>query len=325
MFNRYWRTYPLGLQLLLAVLLAFTLGSFAQLIGLLTVPKISGLSLENLSKLTEKTPPGTVRWSLLLQAVGSIGLFMISAVVFAMLAHPRRSEYLGIRAPGKSIQWLLVAGIVIGLVPAQMMAESWLMKHVHLGPVADRIQQRNDSTFKALLGLRGRSSDLILLLGVMALLPAIGEELLFRGVILRLLHAMGRRWRTMMRRGSTAPADIQRSMLGPVIITSLCFAYIHQNPYGFIFIFIAGCVLALVYQLTGSLISSMFAHLLYNGAQVLLVYFGGDIAEKDFPNWIPAAGFLLFIASFYGLIRNQTPLRPDWSADFAPGEEPPVL
>ncbi len=323
MFNRYWRTYPLGLQLLLAVLLAFTLGSFAQLIGLLTIPKISGLSLESLSKLSEQTPPATVRWALLLQAAGSIGLFLLSSLVFASLTHPRPKEYLGIRAPGRNIQWLFIAGICIGLVPAQMAAETWLMKHIHLGPVADRIQERSDRTFKALLGLQGGSGDLALLLGVMALLPAIGEELLFRGVLLRLFHELGRKWRGLLRRGdAAAPVDIQRSMLVPVIVTALCFAYIHQNPYGFIFIFVAGCVLALVYQLTGSLLSSMFAHFIYNGLQVLLVYFLKDLADQDFPSWIPLAGFVLFIGSFYGLIRNQTPLRPDWSEDFRPGERP---
>jgi membrane protease YdiL (CAAX protease family) len=325
MFNRYWRSYPLGLQLILLVLLAFTLGSFTQLIGLLTIPKLSGIGLKSLSNLTDATPPATVRWALVLQAIGSIGLFMMSAIIFTMLAHPRRKEYLGIRPPGRNIQWLLIAGIILGLVPAQMMAESWLMEHVHLGPVADQIQARSDRTFKALLGLRGGGGDLALLLTVMALVPAIGEELLFRGVFLRLIHALGLRWRGRLRRpDSPSPqqVDIQRSMLIPVILTALCFAYIHQNPYGFVFIFIAGCVLALIYQLTGSLVASMLAHFLYNGSQVLLVYFGGDISDKDLPVWIPVLGAALFIGSFYGLVRAQTPLRPDWSEDFLPGEKP---
>jgi hypothetical protein len=90
----------------------------------------------------------------------------------------------------------------------------------------------------------------------------------------------------------------------------------------------AGCVLALIYQLTGSILCSMFGHFLFNGVQVaaMILMNNGNTAAKaaeaeNLPLVYPLAGLLIFAVSFYGLVRSQTPLAPDWSADFRPGEE----
>jgi membrane protease YdiL (CAAX protease family) len=117
-------------------------------------------------------------------------------------------------------------------------------------------------------------------------------------------------------------------MVIPVVASSLVFTYVHSSPYGFAFIFIGGCVLALIYKLTGSLLCSMLGHFLYNGLQILMEFAAHynqgvkRIVSADFlPFYIPLIGLLIFAGSFYALVRTQTPLPEDWSADFRPGEE----
>jgi len=328
MFNRYWRTYPWALQLALLMLMVFTLSSFATYLALMLVPGISGVPFNDLIHLTPLSNYKAIRAGLSAQAIAHIGMFMGPALLFAAFAHPRVREYLGLRAPGKPVHWLLVTGIMVGLVPVFIWGETWMIKHLHFGKWADDLQRANDGTIKAFLKLN-TGQDLLLLLTVLAILPAMGEEFLFRGVMLRLFHR--RIYKAPIEEagnGSVVMPNGKRSMLLPVIFTGLLFAATHVNPYGFPFLFVAGCMLALTYYLTGSLLCSLWAHFVYNGIQVCAVFLTQDnssaqqIAAGDqLPIAFPLVGLVIFALSLYGLVRARTPLPADWSVDFKPGEE----
>ena len=327
MFNRYWRTYPWVLQLTLFILTVFTLISFATYLMFL-LPHLSGVSVNDMVHLTPTSSPKTTRIGLVALAISNIGTFAAPALLFASLTHPRVREYLGIRAPGKPLHWLLVTGIMLGLVPVIMWGENWMMEHLHFGKWADDKQLESDNIFKAFFKLN-TVPDFGLLLLVLSLLPAIGEELFFRGVLLRLLHKRALKAPPSATVADTViMPDVQRSMLFPVIFTALIFTFWHSSPYGFAFIFIAGCILALIYFLTGSLLCSMWAHCLFNGTQLVAVILSQHndavrkVAEGDhLPAVYPLAGLVIFAVSFYALVRTQTPLPANWSADFKPGEE----
>ena len=328
MFNRYWRTYPWVLQLTLLMLMILTLSSFATYLVLTLVPRLSGIALDDLINLTPVSSTRATRAGIIAQGISHLGTFALPALLFAVFCHPRVREYLGIRAPGKPQHWLMATGIMVGLVPVFLWGEAWMLKHLHFGNWATERQAANDNTFKAFLKLK-TGPDLALLLTILALLPAIGEELLFRGAMLRLFHRRVYKVSPPVVEGDKAVVpDAQRSMLFPVIFTALLFAVIHVNPYGFVFIFIAGCMLSLIYYLTGSLLCAIWAHFLYNGIQVASVFLTHHndaariVAENDqLPPIYPIAGLVIFALSFYALVRTQTPLAADWSLDFKPGEE----
>jgi membrane protease YdiL (CAAX protease family) len=327
MFNRYWRTYPWGLQVALFFLTWFTLMSFATYLVLALIPKLTGLSFDDLTQLSSKSSIAAIKAGLWTQAISHAGTFAVPGLLFAAFTHPRMREYLGLRAPGKAIHWVLVTGLMLGLLPIFLWGEAWMMQHLHLGKWADAMQKTNDDTIGAFMHLDSGGGVLILLV-VLAALPAFGEEIVFRGIILRLLHRrMGRRLFADPEAGYT-PQDVQWTMFFPVIISALFFAGFHYNPYGFVFIFIAGCVLALIYFLTGSLLCSMWAHLLYNGLQVVAVFFNKhDVAAQkiaqgeNLPAIYPLIGLALFAICFYLLVKHQTSLPADWSDDFK-GERP---
>jgi len=241
------------------------------------------------------------------QLIGSIGMFLLPAFLFAFLTHPSPAKYLGLRLPGKPVHWLLVVLIFLGAIPVM----SWLqtmMGHINFSASVKGSQKINDDMFAAYLTMP-TISDFIKIFFVFAILPAFGEELFFRGVIMRLAK----------KRSTT--------MLFPIVFTSLVFAISHTNIMGLPSIFLAGVLLSLIYYYTGSLWCSMLAHLLNNGFQIILIYLShGNSAIKDIANgnslpaYLPLAGAVILVTSFCLLYKTRTPLPHGWESDFTTQE-----
>jgi membrane protease YdiL (CAAX protease family) len=143
----------------------------------------------------------------------------------------------------------------------------------------------------------------------MAILPAAGEELFFRGILMRFIKKRS------------------RSITFPIIISALMFALVHFSVYGFVPILLSGILLGLIYYLTGSILCSMLFHMLNNGLQIIAVYMGNSnpaIKHAIDSNWVPPyiliGGLLLAGISLYLLWKNRTPLPPDWANDYTQEE-----
>lgn len=102
---------------------------------------------------------------------------------------------------------------------------------------------------------------LIGVLLVVAVLPAIFEEVVFRGLLLKGMRSFG-----------TA---------GAVLLSGALFALYHQNPAQTLYQFCCGAAFALVAVRSGSILPTVFSHFLNNAAIILLTKFG--IAEFPAP------------------------------------------
>ncbi|MGK0315534.1 MAG: membrane protease YdiL (CAAX protease family) [Saprospiraceae bacterium] len=103
--------------------------------------------------------------------------------------------------------------------------------------------------------------DLIVNLIIIALIPAIGEELLFRGVIQR---------------------EIIKKMKNPhlaIFLASAIFSGFHMQIQGFLPKLIIGLVLGYAYYWTKSIWYPMVIHFVNNGLQTVLLFFVGDQLE----------------------------------------------
>ncbi|WP_276132649.1 CPBP family intramembrane glutamic endopeptidase [Polluticoccus soli] len=307
--NRYWREYPWGMQFLLFVLMIFTLTSFFTVVAYLVVPFFTGVPIAEVAGLNEQSSGRIKDAFLLLQGISSIGVFLAPALLFAYLAHPRPGEYLGLRKPGKAIHWVLVPLVMLGAMPLLLGLES-LMREINLAGKAKEMQNTTDTAMKALLTMHS-PADFVKSFIVMSIIPAISEEFLFRGAVMRIIHSRNKR---------TGVA---------IAVSALTFAVVHYNPVGLFAIFFAAVLLGGIYYLTGSLWLSILAHFLNNGLQIVMMYLGTkNAAIKAFvdgdsiPLWLIGAGAALFAGSFYLLWKNSTPLPDDWSDDFK-GEERP--
>jgi membrane protease YdiL (CAAX protease family) len=308
MFNRYWRSYPWWLQLIQLIILISVLFSFFVFgLGYGLVPKLMGVSLSDISVVNSGTPRPVINTVLVIQVLFSISVFLLSSLLFAYFTHPRPAEYLGLRAPRKPIQWVLVFLLMVGAIPLFLQVEAW-MKLIDFGPQIKAQQETYEASVNALLNMPSFGTFL-LIFSIMAVLPAIGEELLFRGIFMRFAYQRSRR------------------IVFPVILTSLMFAFVHGNAYGVLSIFLAGVVLAVIYYLTGSIWLSILAHMLNNGMQVALIYFLGDNEvvktaneNEQLPLSIVLTGAVIFIVALLLLIKNKTPLPPNWADDYTEQE-----
>jgi len=100
------------------------------------------------------------------------------------------------------------------------------------------------------------AAQYIMAVFVLCLLPAVIEELIFRGLILKGLLSCGK--------------------AAAVVASALLFSIFHFNPEQTVYQFILGVVLALVVLKTGNLLYSMILHFLNNFAIVTTYIFCGD-------------------------------------------------
>jgi membrane protease YdiL (CAAX protease family) len=98
------------------------------------------------------------------------------------------------------------------------------------------------------------TKGLLLNLFIIALIPAVGEEMLFRGLLQRLLN------------------EWTRSVFAGVFLTALIFSAIHLQFFGFLPRFLLGLVLGILLEITQSLWAPVAAHFVNNATLVVLYY-----------------------------------------------------
>lgn len=102
----------------------------------------------------------------------------------------------------------------------------------------------------------------IVLLAIFAIVLApIVEELIFRGCLYRFLKS-------------------QSTLLAAQIMSGIIFSLIHFNLFSFLPLVVVGILLARVYEKSGSILSPIFFHALFNGFN-LLILFLGSISNVD--------------------------------------------
>src|SRR4051812_37102729 len=114
---KYFREYPWGFQLLLFLLMIFTMISAGNAPGYAVLPRLSGYSMLQLQTLDEHSPVRLVNTSIAVQGFLSLFIFALPSLLFAYLSHPRPGQYLGLRAPGKSVQVILSILLMVGAMP----------------------------------------------------------------------------------------------------------------------------------------------------------------------------------------------------------------
>lgn len=108
-----------------------------------------------------------------------------------------------------------------------------------------------------------------------AIVPAVVEEYVFRGLIL----------------GAYMNVDTKAA----VVISSLFFALLHFSLGSILYGFFYGCLFALIRIATGSMIYSMTMHLVFNAVNVIVAYIGTFLIS----GWVVS---LLFVTGLAGFI-----------------------
>lgn len=194
-----------------------------------------------------------------------IGLFLLPSLLFAYLADPHPFAYAGLKAPQKNSFLLLGMLIMIaayftveflGLINESM---------VHFLPKATQawIEQGEtdaNNMLQSVLTIKS-PKDMLMTVILVGALPAIGEELFFRGILQKLF------------------IQLFKSPWPGIVFTGFLFSAFHMQFMGLLPRMALGIILGSLYWYSGSLYTSMLGHFIYNTINVLLIYF--KLADLD--------------------------------------------
>jgi len=190
------------------------------------------------------------------QFLSTLILFFIPTFLYARICHKKPSKHLGF----KQAVTIQQAGIAVLIMLAALPLVGTLSELTEKLPFSkatfDRFKAAEDAYNKqvAIIGRMNNFTDYLLSLFMLALLPAVFEETLFRGGIQNLLS----RWLKMP--------------ILAIIITSAVFSAVHGSYLGFLSRFVLGFVLGWMYYRTGNIWLNIIAHGFYNGTAVTLLY-----------------------------------------------------
>lgn len=199
---------------------------------------------------------------LIAQTVRYLAFVATPTLLMAILLTTQPRESLAIRLP-TWWSWPVALALVILLLPTLAQVTLWIL---HQFPVIYQLIEENEAVtaWVSSLPANGASASIRpwLALLVFAWLPAICEELAFRGFI---LTGLQRRFRPR-----TA-----------VALSSLLFALFHLNVFQMLPTFLLGMILAYLTTRCGSILPSMLFHVLYNTLILVPVLFP-DLAGAPF-------------------------------------------
>ncbi|MBC7510039.1 MAG: CPBP family intramembrane metalloprotease [Ferruginibacter sp.] len=279
----------------LGVLTAFLgagliVGGFASLLPLLGKFNIKdfsgGSSAAIMDKLLVPQNATALRW---MQFISTFFLFFLPPFFYAIVCHKKPFMHLGFKHTVNVKQALIVVLIMLACLPiVGAMQELTEMLPWSKATLLHFKQAEEDYNKQVMVIARMDSFfDYLVSVVMIAFLPAVFEETLFRGGLQNLLS----RWFKMP--------------IVAVVITSIIFSAVHGSYLGFLSRFVLGFVLGWVYYRTGNIWLNIIGHFFNNAFAVTALYISTkpgaapDPSKIDdhFPLWIGLAG----IAAVYGL------------------------
>ncbi len=232
-----------------------------MVIGLIVAVPLFGMdSLTDMPNINNLNEPGNVQLMKYLQVVQSFGLFIVPPLVLAILYHGNVKTYLHLDKRAGSVSLLLVLILTLAAAPfinfigeinMRMILPDWLSGLEHWMKNAEEQAAQLTEAFLKVEGVGGLLFNLFMI----ALLPAIGEELLFRGVIQRIF------------------TNMTKNHHWGIWISAILFSSLHLQFYGFIPRMLLGVAFGYLLVWSGSMWLPVAAHFLNNALAVLALYF----------------------------------------------------
>jgi membrane protease YdiL (CAAX protease family) len=207
----------------------------------------------------------------LMTAAGQILLILAPALVFTKLVYDDVTTVIRFRAPNRKQVAIFVFGLII-LIPLmqsylyiqnylfQQLAESSYIIN-QIKEILDTVDKFIEETYVTLLKPES-FVDTTIIIFVVAIVPAMSEEVFFRGFVQK-------------------GFELRYHPVLAIVITSAFFAAYHFNPYGTIPLFVLGMYLSFAVYITDSILIAVILHFLNNLTAVVAFFIFG---EEDFVN-----------------------------------------
>jgi uncharacterized protein len=254
-----WRNIMLLLGL---ILLGMSLGNLlAMLMVMLLSLRDGGMSIEQISTMlnTPEQFPHAWWYIMLIQAVVHIFTFLLPGVVYWRWSEQHRVEEFVKRRPPESGTFFVAFLTTLVFMPFNSWMIEWngqLQLPSILKPLQDWMLSKETELAEMTQFLTSYTAwgQLVVALLVVAVIPAFGEEVLFRGVIQRkIFHKI---------------ANVHFA----VWVTAALFSAIHFQFYGFVPRMFLGAMFGYMYAWTRNLWIPIFAHFINNGFTLIIVF-----------------------------------------------------
>lgn len=262
-----------GYQLMVFVFITLVSYLIFSLLGLGILLIFSEQGLESMQSLDfDSMSKADINLYKVVQIISSIGIFVVPAIIFSYLRTNHSIQYLQWESDIELSPTMMASAVMLVAFPILLVLmianqamelpealsglESW-MKEQEL--------QLADLT-EVFLRMDGMGDFLINLL-MIAIIPAIGEEMLFRGGLQKLLQE----W-------------TNKPHLA-ILLSSIIFSAIHVQFYGFVPRMVIGMALGYLFYWSGNLWYPIIGHFINNGVQVVAVYLGKMDASSEPPTF----------------------------------------
>jgi membrane protease YdiL (CAAX protease family) len=284
-------------KIALFIALCFLSSLLFGVLGASLASPLFGVDVYNYNELSNLADKDSIRTVKMLNFFFHLGTFILPSILFAKLGAFEPSDYLLTKKRPQLTPLLLIILLFFAII----VLNDWFASinaNLDLSFISKDLQEDiyynqavRDKSIYSYIGTTWRSFGLNIFL--LALIPAIGEEFVFRGVLQNLI--------------AKASQKIHLS----VWFTAFLFAFIHFQFMDFLPRFFLGAAFGYVVILTGKIWYSMILHFL-NNALAIFILFGirkGFIDESSW--WINFGAVHLIIAlliggfAIYSLSKNS--------------------
>ena len=309
--NERWNSVPQrppwrNMMLLIGLMLVgMSVGNLIAL-ALIMLLSYGTLNMEQITDMLQNPANHPHAWwyLMLLQSVTHVCSFLVPSLVYWKWSEQHRIEDF-VKRPWPPIQ---ILGLTLVLMLVFMPFNSWIIEwnnNLHLPnsikPIEQWMQRKeNDlSIITRFITSFDTWPQLIVAIVVIALIPAIGEEVLFRGIIQRKIFY----------KIANMPVAIW--------ISAALFSAIHLQFYGFVPRMLLGVIFGYLYIWSRNLWTPIFAHFINNATTVVILFlnhkkmfgFDSEQNQSSVPWTVGLASLVLTIAILYYLKSKAEPLE----------------
>jgi len=233
------------------------------LIGILIAVPIFHISLSDFANLANNySDPDTLRFLKYLQTIQAIGLFIIPAFIIGYVFNKKSRIYLGFITT-KRFLFILTIFIFLAAIP---LINSFAMINEHmqlpnwLSGIEDwmREQENNAAELTQAFLQMDNLGALLFNIFMIGVLPSIGEELIFRGVLQRLF------------------TEWTKNIHWGIAIAAILFSAMHMQFFGFLPRMILGVLLGYLFYWSESIWIPIIGHFVNNTVAIITYYLYGD-------------------------------------------------
>ena len=296
--------FPPWMTLMIGLVLAFVLFQGISLVVTIVLLAANDVSLSDLTIDLEAVLERNAGEIMIANTVGQVFGLLIPALLFARLHSRNGAGFLRLRSADVRLVVLSIVGLV-ALVPVVQ----WIGGVFDSLPWPEFIREFEQAQMDLIERILLQDFTVMFALSMMALTPAVCEEILFRGYIQR-------------------QAERSMGVLGGILFSGLIFGLYHLRPTQAVPLGILGIYLAYLTWRSGSIIPAIIVHFANNAFAVALGRFASieegrtmDIESFEMPLYIVLPAAVILVVATIAYERTAHAILEDNRADRIEPEE----